>query len=578
LLCLQDGLPQHASASHLRRLLCYSLRQRLVHTWTRDLVTHSKRSVMWGSWARGGASPEEPAPGSKAGSADAGNKMQCHYEVLELSSRAATAEEIKKQYKRLALRHHPDKNVGKEELATEMFKKVSASYAVLSDPQERKWYDDHRDAILRGGSGVGGGGEKGSRSGLSEDVSVDDLWLYFDAGCFNGFEERADGKGFYQVYAAIFQAMISQEDAADTGSLSDAPPFGDASSSKQDVSGFYNYWLNFVTSLSFSWEDEYNPSDAPNRDVRRAIEKENKKAREAGRKKYVDVVRALAAYVKKRDPRMQALEAERLKKKEDDEARRKQAQADEQARRAEARQRRLDGVEEFSQAERLRREEERKGAFLLADLDSDSDDDGGGGGRRRRRNRKGGNSTRMVGEDWVDGEEDVAVSGARAEAEEEEEETFECEICSKSFKSPTQLEQHNQSKVHRKNAKEAEKQGAGKLIRVQAATKASATSPRTDGGGDDEDAVVGGIESMRIKSPKKWNKKATGEDEEDEDGREEDDDDGPGVGEFECGLCKGRFITRNLLFSHLKATGHAQAPEVSLDVKKKVKRKAGIGF
>lgn len=537
---------------------------------------------MWGSWASGGAQEPAGQQGEKSKApTNGGSKMQCHYEVLELPSRAATAEEIKKQYKRLALRHHPDKNVGQEEQATEMFKKVSASYAVLSDPQERKWYDDHRDAILRGGSGGGGGGggEKG-RSGLSEDVSVDDLWLYFDVGCFNGFEERADGKGFYQVYAAIFQAIISQEDAADTGSLSDAPPFGDSSSSKQDVSGFYNYWFNFITSLSFSWEDEYNPSEAPNRDVRRAIEKENKKAREAGRKKYVDVVRALAAYVKKRDPRMQALEAERLKKKEDDEARRKKAQADEQAKRAEARQRRLEGVEEFSEAERLRRAEERKGAFLLADLDSDSDDEGGGG-RRRRRNRKGGSSTRMVGEDLVDGEDDVAVArtGAEAEAEAEEEEdkeeeAFECEACSKSFKSQTQLEQHNQSKVHRKNAKDAEKQGKGKQIRVQAATKASATFARADG---DEDAVVDGIESILIKSPKKSNKKKqTGEDDEggDDDGG---DDDGPGVGEFECGLCMGRFITRNLLFSHLKATGHAQAPEVNIDVKKKVKRKAGIG-
>ena len=101
---------------------------------------------MWGSWASGGA--QEPAGQEKSNKTPLnGSKMQCHYEVLELPSRAATAEEIKKQYKRLALRHHPDKNVGQEEQATEMFKKVSASYAVLSDPQERKWYDDHRCLI-----------------------------------------------------------------------------------------------------------------------------------------------------------------------------------------------------------------------------------------------------------------------------------------------------------------------------------------------------------------------------------------------------------------------------------------------
>ena len=42
-----------------------------------------------------------------------------------------------------------DKNVGNEEAATEAFKEITAAYAVLSDPHERKWYDDHRESILR---------------------------------------------------------------------------------------------------------------------------------------------------------------------------------------------------------------------------------------------------------------------------------------------------------------------------------------------------------------------------------------------------------------------------------------------
>jgi DnaJ homolog subfamily A member 5 len=57
--------------------------------------------------------------------------------------------QIKKQYKKLALKYHPDKNVGNEEEATATFRLISAAYAVLSDPHERKWYDDHREAILR---------------------------------------------------------------------------------------------------------------------------------------------------------------------------------------------------------------------------------------------------------------------------------------------------------------------------------------------------------------------------------------------------------------------------------------------
>jgi DnaJ family protein A protein 5 len=74
--------------------------------------------------------------------------MRCHYEVMELERSAAIAD-VKKQYKKLALKWHPDRNHGEEEKATQNFKEISASYAVLSDPNERKWYDDHRESILR---------------------------------------------------------------------------------------------------------------------------------------------------------------------------------------------------------------------------------------------------------------------------------------------------------------------------------------------------------------------------------------------------------------------------------------------
>ena len=47
-----------------------------------------------------------------------------------------------------------DKNAHRAEEATAEFQLIQAAYAVLSDPQERAWYDDHREAILRGGESV----------------------------------------------------------------------------------------------------------------------------------------------------------------------------------------------------------------------------------------------------------------------------------------------------------------------------------------------------------------------------------------------------------------------------------------
>lgn len=74
--------------------------------------------------------------------------MRCHYDVLEVAL-IANADAIKKSYRKLALKWHPDKNVNNFEEATEKFKEISTAYAVLSDPHEKKWYDDHRESILR---------------------------------------------------------------------------------------------------------------------------------------------------------------------------------------------------------------------------------------------------------------------------------------------------------------------------------------------------------------------------------------------------------------------------------------------
>ncbi|HHH78145.1 MAG TPA: molecular chaperone DnaJ, partial [Thermoplasmatales archaeon] len=61
-----------------------------------------------------------------------------YYEVLGVG-RDATKSEIKKAYRRLALKYHPDKSKDKD--AEERFKEISEAYAVLSDDEKRKQYD-----------------------------------------------------------------------------------------------------------------------------------------------------------------------------------------------------------------------------------------------------------------------------------------------------------------------------------------------------------------------------------------------------------------------------------------------------
>lgn len=77
-----------------------------------------------------------------------------YYEILEVS-KSATAEEIKKAYRKVALKYHPDRNQG-DKAAEEKFKEAAEAYEVLSDSQKRAQYDQFGHAASQGGFGGGG--------------------------------------------------------------------------------------------------------------------------------------------------------------------------------------------------------------------------------------------------------------------------------------------------------------------------------------------------------------------------------------------------------------------------------------
>jgi molecular chaperone DnaJ len=80
--------------------------------------------------------------------------MADYYDILEIS-RTATADEIKKAYRKKALQYHPDKNPGDAE-AEKRFKEVSEAYEVLSDDKKRQVYDRYGKEALQGAPGGGG--------------------------------------------------------------------------------------------------------------------------------------------------------------------------------------------------------------------------------------------------------------------------------------------------------------------------------------------------------------------------------------------------------------------------------------
>lgn len=80
--------------------------------------------------------------------------MADYYEALGVSKNA-TPEELKKAYKKKAIKYHPDKNKG-DKSSEEMFKKINEAYEILSDPEKKQIYDQFGEDGLKGHGGFGG--------------------------------------------------------------------------------------------------------------------------------------------------------------------------------------------------------------------------------------------------------------------------------------------------------------------------------------------------------------------------------------------------------------------------------------
>jgi len=138
--------------------------------------------------------------------------MTNHYETLGVSN-DASLEEIRKAYRSMSLKYHPDRNPGDESCA-EKFKEINEANEVLSDAEKRNQYDMQ----LRFGGGAGGGGQQFHFQG---EVNMDDIFQTFFGGGginmhhFGGgggpgiriFNAGGGQSGMPNVFQNIFQSL-----------------------------------------------------------------------------------------------------------------------------------------------------------------------------------------------------------------------------------------------------------------------------------------------------------------------------------------------------------------------------------
>lgn len=132
-----------------------------------------------------------------------------YYEELGVA-KESTPEEIKKAYRKLALKHHPDRNEG-DKAAEEKFKKISEAYAVLSDPEKRRQYDSF---------GSTGFQQRYSQEDIFRGSNIDDILREFGFGGFGGrggatFRTSTGGGyargGGGNLFETIFQQANEQQ-------------------------------------------------------------------------------------------------------------------------------------------------------------------------------------------------------------------------------------------------------------------------------------------------------------------------------------------------------------------------------
>lgn len=346
------------------------------------------------------------------------------------------------------------------EQATKQFAEIQTAYEVLSDAQERAWYDSHRDVFLRGSEP--GQKTKDEFFYNTRMTTADDVLKLMVK--YNGRLDYSNSPtGFYGGLREFFGQLAKEEEIAckwENVDPADYPDFGQKDDDYDDVvRPFYAAWNGFVTRKSYSWKEHYRLSDAPDRRVRRLLEKENKGLREEAIREFNDAVRSLIAFVRKRDRRYQ----ENQKSEEERQKILRDAAAAQSLRSRAARQAKLDELD------------------------------------------------RQHMPAWAKPTPVDEHEGGFSSQEDSEQHEIECVACNKTFKSEAQYEAHEKSKKHVKLVRQLQREmrvqdqeigGGGRQAADPEAVHQSVSIPEVEDAAVDDSAPLSRSEDQVLEHDK----------------------------------------------------------------------------